>query len=299
MDDKFSTPNSSHDTSSDLDDILAAEGQRGHEEHLKGPSIPQLKRAGLDEISPGSDWFVPGAVDGCWIIGAGAHAEILDERFIGTPYYWRWLFDERKPVFGGKKKTELVNTWSCEPRDAAYPKGLGYSRTSNGNLLSERVVIDLIHHGADGPRPCRLTLFGKDNRRIAETFRQRLLAKRIQGADGQMKPAPLYAMRIAITTETHMEVRKNSEVEVWEPAFEFLGVYPNADGPDRATIMLGRELCIGQEAIKYPDPNAAGVAPALRVVGSDTSSWSNNDDGPLPPHPDDPGATPYDEPIPF
>ena len=97
-------------------------------------------------------------------------------------------------------------------------------------------------------------------------------------------------MRIAITTETHMEERKNSEVEVWKPVFEFLGVYPNADGPNRETIMLGREL--GQETIKYPDPNAAGVAPALRVVGSDTSSWSNNDDGPLPPHPDDPGATP-------
>lgn len=283
------------ETSYDLDAMLAAEGQRGHEEHLKGPSIPQLKRAGLGEVNPGSDWFVPGATEGDWVLGAGAHAQIIGKRFVGTPYYWRWLFDEKKAVFGGKKKTELVATWSCEPQDAHYPRGLGYSRASNGNLLSERVVIDLIHPGPDGPAPCRLTLFGKDLRRVAETFRQRLLAKRIRGADGQMKPAPLYACAIAITTETHMEDRKNTEVEVWEPIFEFLGAYPGENGPDRSTIMLGRELCAFEETIKYPDPNAVATAPALRVVGSDISL----DDEPPSPEVGDPGPTPYDEPIPF
>ena len=133
MDDKFSTPNSSHDTSSDLDDILAAEGQRGHEEHLKGPSIPQLKRAGLGEISPGSDWYVPGAVEGCWIIGAGAHAEILDGRFVGTPYYWRWLFDEGNRS-SAERKNRTGRHMVMRAARRRLPQGLGYSRTSNGNL---------------------------------------------------------------------------------------------------------------------------------------------------------------------
>lgn len=274
--------------------MLAADGARGFDENLKGPSIPQLKRAGLDEVSPGSNWYVPGAVQGCWIIGAGVNAQVLGERFIGTPYYWRWLFDERQPIIGGKRKTELVATWACEPKDAAYPRGLGYSR-KNGNLLSERVVVDLIHRGPDGPTPCRLTLFGKDNRRIAETFRQKLLGKRIRGADGQMKPAPLYACTVAITTNERIEQRSDKqgnsvEVTVWEPVFELMGVYPDVAGPNRGTVLLGRELCVEQEAIKYPDPNAVGAAPALRVVNGPSL-----DDGPPAPPPGDPGATPYDD----
>jgi hypothetical protein len=249
--------------------MLAADGQRGFEEHLKGPTIPQLKRAGLDEVRPASDWYVPGAVEGSWIIGVGVNALVLNERFVGTPYYWRWLFDERQTIFG-ERKSKLVATYSCEPKDAWYPKGLGYSRKGNGNLLSERVVIDLLHSGPDGPTPCRLTLFGKDNRRIAETFRQKLLSKRIHGADGRPRPAPLYATRIAITTASHLEERKNdTKVEVWEPAFELVGVYPDMNGPDPETVLLGRDLCIEQEAIKYPDPNTSDVVPHLRVVNSD------------------------------
>jgi hypothetical protein len=253
-----------------LEAMLAADGQRGFEEHLKGPSIPQLRRAGLDEVSPASQWHVPGAREGCWIIGTGANAVVLSERFEGTPYYWRWLFDEKQTV-PGEKKPKLIATWSCEPKDATYPRGRGYSRSGNGNLLSERVVIDLLYGGPDGPTPCRLTLFGKDNRKIAETFRQKLLAKYIRGADGRPKPAPLYATRIAITTNEREEERGDNrgnpiKVTVWAPVFDFLGVYPNAAGPDRETVLLGRDLCIGQETVKYPDPNTSDVVPRLRVV---------------------------------
>jgi hypothetical protein len=288
---------SSFQDDASLDAMLAAEGARGFEEHLRGPSIPQLKRAGLDEVSPGSDWYVPGAVEGDWIIGAGAHAQVLNDRFVGVPFFWRWLFDERQAILGGKKKAELIATWACEPKDAHYPPGRGYSRKGNGNLLSERVVIDLIHPGSDGPTPCRLTLFGKSNRRIAETFRQRLLAKRIRGADGRGKPAPLYATRIAITTSERMEERGDKQgnpvqVPVWDPVFEVLGVYPDADGPDRETVLIGRDLCAEQEAIKYPDPN---------VVPIDARSVVN---GPMlveppPPPPPPTSIDDYDEPIPF
>jgi hypothetical protein len=292
-------------TSPDLDGasleaMLAADGQRGFEEHLKGPSIPQLKRAGLDEVSPASQWYVPGAVEGCWIIGAGVNAVVLGERFEGTPYYWRWLFDERKPIFGDKKKTEHVATWSCEPKDASYPKGLGYSR-GNGNLLSERVVIDLLYGGPDGPTPCRLTLFGKDNRRSAETFRQKLLGKRVQG-----KPAPLYATRIALSsaerTQERSDKRGNAvEVTVWEPVFELLGVYPDAAGPDRETVLAGRELCAEQEGVRYPDPNVAPITPRLKAVG-DFEPLAAPDFGPPAPPPaseDDYGANDPNSEIPF
>jgi hypothetical protein len=153
MNDKFSTPSNVGETSSSLEAMLAAEGARGFDENLKGPSIPQLKRAGLDEVSPASDWYVPGAVEGNWIIGAGVNAQVLGDRFVGVPYYWRWLFDEKRTIIGGKKKTEHVETWSVEPKDAHYPPGRGYSRKGNGNLLSERVVIDLIHSGSDEPTP--------------------------------------------------------------------------------------------------------------------------------------------------
>jgi hypothetical protein len=177
----------------------------------------------------------------------------------------------------------VIATWTCEPADAAYPRGRGYSRTGNGNLLAERVVIDLLYAGPDGPAPCRLTLFGNDNRRIAESFRQKLLGKRIRDANGRPKPAPLYATRIAITTASRKEERKNAEVEVWEPVFEFVGVYPDEDGPDRQTVLLGRDLCIEPEAIKYPDPNNADVVPHLRVVN-----------GPSEPLEDPPAADPED-----
>jgi hypothetical protein len=286
-----------------LTDILAADGARGFDENLKEPSIPQLKRAGLAEVSPGSDWYVPGAAEGDWFIGAGAHAHVLGKRFQGTPYYWRWLFDERRTIIGGKKKTEHVATWACEPKDAAYPPGLGYSRTSNKNLLSERVVIDLIHPGPDGPAPCRLMLFGKDHRRIAETFRQKLLAKRIRGADGQMKPAPLYACAIAITADERDEERGDKQgnpvtITVWDPVFTFLGLYGSAAGPDRETVLLGRDLCGAQEVVRYQNPNVPRAAPALRVVGSDTTPDETSFDDPPSPEPGDPGPT-LDGEIPF
>jgi hypothetical protein len=106
-------PYSPFGTSPDLQDgasleaMLAADGQRGFEEHLKGRSIPQLKRAGLDEVSPASQWYVPGAREGSWIIGAGVNAMVLSDRFEGVPYFWRWLFDERKRSLATRGKPNM------------------------------------------------------------------------------------------------------------------------------------------------------------------------------------------------
>jgi hypothetical protein len=87
---------------------------------------------------------------------------------------------------------------------------------------------------------------------------------------------------------------------IWAPVFEFRGLYPDPNGPDRETVLLGRELCIGQEAIKYPDPNVTPITPRLKAVGDFEPLEAPDFGPPAPPPsgPDDYGAR-DDDNIPF
>jgi hypothetical protein len=226
--------------------MLAAEGDRGFGEGLKPVAIPALKIADSSNCDPDSDWHIEGAEEGDLILGK----QVFGPRVEGSLFFYRMLWDEKKRVPG--EKDEPVETWGKEPKDAHYPRGLGYSRKGNKNILAKRVQLDLLINR----QHCRMTLFSSDDCRTAETFRGRLVRERISGADGKSKRAPLYAMKIRVSTEHHEEERKHGPVTVWGPIFDLIGVYPDPDGPDVDSMMLARDLCAEQEAVRYPDPNA-------------------------------------------
>jgi hypothetical protein len=231
-------------------DMIAADGDRGFGEGLKPVTIPALRIADSSNCDPDNEWYVEGAEEGDLILGK----QIFGPRVEGSLFFYRMVWLEKKRIPG--QPDEHVQTWGREPRDAHYPKGLGYSRESNGHILNKCVQLDLLVDR----QHCRMTLFNSDDCRKAEAFRGLLTSKRIRGADGKSARTPLYAMKISITTASREEERKHGRQRVWGPGFSLVGVYPDVDGPDVETMMLARDLCAEQEAIKYPDPNDGPLA---------------------------------------
>ena len=118
-------------------DMLVAEGGRGFGEGLKPVAIPALKIADFSNCDPDSEWYVEGAEEGGLVLGKQAFGPRIECSLV----FYRMLFDEKKRVLN--EKDELIETWGKEPKDAVYPKGLGYSRKSNKHILTKRVQFDL------------------------------------------------------------------------------------------------------------------------------------------------------------
>ena len=241
--------------------MLAAESGRGFDAALKPIAIPQLKIANIGDTDPDSKWRVTGAQQGDILIGAAIKGTAVE----ATPFYDRPLWLQRKRRSDGKG-WDNGQTWGKEPPDAEYVrgKGMGYMRANGDHLLKLRKLRVIVEG-----RPCMLTLFDDEGVRLIEALRREIYSRRIRGTG---KTPPLYATKIRIESHLVPDERNGVPIERWEWVLTLLGVYPDADGPDAATVRFGQELCAGEEMVRFPDPD---IMPILRVVGSDLTPPDN------------------------
>jgi hypothetical protein len=275
--------------------MLAAEGARGFDQNLKPVSIPALKVAGTSECDPDSDWYVEGAEPGDIVVENVVVAKASAGLTV-VPFYDRELFTEQKTLSDSKgdTKKETVETWAKEPTDVEFVQGKGGGRLRpNGHRIVPRRLLHCVHAGI---HVC-LTAFN-DIRDIT-ALRKTISRKRIRFGDSRSTELPLYACTIKIGSEE----RQDGRGLYWAPTFTLVDIYPGANGPDRATLLLARDLCAEQEAIKYPDPNVKVVSLTERRAATATLVENGPPTPPAPP-PSGPNAygarrDPLDNDIPF
>lgn len=293
MNDKFSTPDDPGETSYDLDAMLAAEGAVGVDKEALPKRKIRVITPGDDALDPMSQWHIPAVEKGDLYL-KGAVQPIIQARskLLFTPILSRTYFKQIGPsAKAGKSGNEVKATWRREPKGTVYVPKMG--RRCNGDLILKCGELYCLI----GNIAWLLELSGMGCKTL-DALNEHVDSSWWADVKGEHHPCALYSTKAALWTVTERDDRDNECINI---KLAPVAVYHEPNGPTRDEVMRARDLHneLKKTLPQYPDPDAVGPAPALRVVGGDTSPWSSNDDGPLPPHPDDPGPTPYDEPIPF